>query len=249
MDNNKTIQEATTHDLKTWEVYFTAILDGRKRFEIRKNDRGFKKGDHLLLKEWNHITRSFTNRELTVKVDYIIKDAPSFGLADGYCIMSISPLSTHPIADAEQEVVIQAVKEWIKVDDEYISNHHYTSIELGAITERLQAAKNNVIKALNAVVPSTVPATEQDGFTGIGKLANKLLLDPADFIHFKEGSHYNRNLWEHKKDGYFILEVAIDDSNEHEFYLRGEHDFFLGSSNKGLDSKGYIEIDFQVQYT
>lgn len=39
------------HELKTWPVYFEALWSGRKRFEVRKNDRGFKTGDRLVLKE------------------------------------------------------------------------------------------------------------------------------------------------------------------------------------------------------
>jgi len=32
----------TVHELKTMTEYFAAILDGRKTFELRKDDRGFK---------------------------------------------------------------------------------------------------------------------------------------------------------------------------------------------------------------
>jgi hypothetical protein len=43
----------TTHRLKTWPEFFDAIADGRKTFEIRKNDRGFQTGDELVLLKWD----------------------------------------------------------------------------------------------------------------------------------------------------------------------------------------------------
>lgn len=39
----------TEHVLKTVEPYFSAVLSGEKTFEIRRNDRGFQKGDTLVL--------------------------------------------------------------------------------------------------------------------------------------------------------------------------------------------------------
>lgn len=41
-----------THHLKAKPEYFRATIEGRKPFEVRKDDRGFKVGDHVILKEY-----------------------------------------------------------------------------------------------------------------------------------------------------------------------------------------------------
>jgi len=40
------------HVLKTVQPYFEALWSGEKRFEVRKNDRGFQVGDSLCLREY-----------------------------------------------------------------------------------------------------------------------------------------------------------------------------------------------------
>lgn len=39
------------HDLKIATPYLEALLDGRKTFEIRENDRGFQAGDTVTFRE------------------------------------------------------------------------------------------------------------------------------------------------------------------------------------------------------
>ena len=40
------------HELKIWPEYYKAINDKIKKFEIRKNDRNFKVGDQIVLREF-----------------------------------------------------------------------------------------------------------------------------------------------------------------------------------------------------
>jgi len=75
------------HDLKTIEPYFTDVLCGDKTFEIRKNDRGFKPFDVLILKEYKR--GEFTGREIRKKIGYVLEDAEQFGLKDGYVILAL----------------------------------------------------------------------------------------------------------------------------------------------------------------
>lgn len=79
-----------THRLKTWPEYFIPIVIGGKTFEFRKDDRDFKIGDHLLLREWDWQKKQYTGREVVALVTY--KFTGFEGLAPGYCILGIKKL-------------------------------------------------------------------------------------------------------------------------------------------------------------
>lgn len=73
------------HELKTQPKYFNQTLKGNKPFEIRINDRKYKVGDTIILKEWEGT--SFSGRELHGKITYILK---SFcGLTGGYVAFTL----------------------------------------------------------------------------------------------------------------------------------------------------------------
>ena len=75
-----------THELKIWPEYYNAILDGRKKFELRKADRNFKVGDYIHLKEWEPLNEKYTEREALVRITYILEGQH---VIPGYCLMSI----------------------------------------------------------------------------------------------------------------------------------------------------------------
>lgn len=75
-----------THNLKTLPVFFEAVADGRKPFEIRHNDRDFREGDELRLQEWKGA--AYTGREAVVVVGAVFRDVP--GLRDGYVALTIT---------------------------------------------------------------------------------------------------------------------------------------------------------------
>lgn len=43
----------TIHFVKCWPQFFERVLDGSKTFEYRSNDRGYQKGDVVVLQEWD----------------------------------------------------------------------------------------------------------------------------------------------------------------------------------------------------
>lgn len=85
-----------THDLKTWPAPFAAILSGAKRYEIRKDDRGFAVGDELVLREWQPSTgyegfqlfAHYTGREIRARVTYKTSGG-EWGLPVGLCVLGI----------------------------------------------------------------------------------------------------------------------------------------------------------------
>jgi len=76
------------HKLKIWPASFVAIMDGRKTFEVRKDDRIFNEGDWLELQEYEPELRAYTGRTTTRAVIYILR-GPAFGIEAGYVVMSI----------------------------------------------------------------------------------------------------------------------------------------------------------------
>ncbi len=75
------------HELKTTKKYFFNILEGYKKFELRKNDHDFKVKDFLRLREWDEEALSYTGRVEVKQITYLLEDFP--GIEKGYCIMSL----------------------------------------------------------------------------------------------------------------------------------------------------------------
>jgi hypothetical protein len=92
---------STEHDLKTWPAYFQAVADGRKTFEIRRNDRVYQAGDVLLLREWDPLAggEAYTGRSLRVPVLWVLPGG-EFGLDKGHVAMSLGPVEDAPAAAA-----------------------------------------------------------------------------------------------------------------------------------------------------
>lgn len=79
-----------THELKILPEYFKAVAEGKKTFEIRRDDRGIKVGDLIVLKEFDAEKRLPTGRWLSAEVTYILRNVPQYGLDTEYCVFSFA---------------------------------------------------------------------------------------------------------------------------------------------------------------
>ena len=77
------------HELKCWPDAFAALFAGRKQFEYRRDDRGFRVGDWLRLREWDPAAERYTGRHVERYVSYILR-GPDHGVPPGYCVMSVA---------------------------------------------------------------------------------------------------------------------------------------------------------------
>ena len=76
------------HSLKVWPKYFDAIKEGLKKFDVRLDDRSFRKGDALFLEEYLPKEGFFTGRALLRKVTYVLRGG-KFGIEEGYVVLGI----------------------------------------------------------------------------------------------------------------------------------------------------------------
>lgn len=86
----------TTHALKLKEQYCDPIYDGDKTFEIRYNDRGYQKGDHI---RFIPVTRDGMQSYYhpIEKEEYIVTYVHSgFGLKEDYVVLGIKNVNEIP---------------------------------------------------------------------------------------------------------------------------------------------------------
>lgn len=87
-EDERIIKGSEEHELKIWTEYFEDVVMGVKPFEIRKNDRDFKVGDILHLKEYNSETNNYTGRSIKKKISCIFNGG-QFGIKKDYVILGL----------------------------------------------------------------------------------------------------------------------------------------------------------------
>ncbi|WP_270346603.1 ASCH/PUA domain-containing protein [Enterococcus thailandicus] len=80
------------HELKILPEFFEAVTSGRKQFEIRKNDRDYKVGDQLVLREIDYVHNEnisdelfYTGDSYKAEITYIT----DYAQKDGYVVLGI----------------------------------------------------------------------------------------------------------------------------------------------------------------
>ena len=81
----------TTHELKILPRWFEDVEKVIKNFEIRRNDRDYKVGDVLRLKEYDR--GRYSGREIVKEVEYIYKGDGTYGLSEEFCILGLKACS------------------------------------------------------------------------------------------------------------------------------------------------------------
>lgn len=77
----------TQHELKTWPEYFEAIWMGVKTFEIRFDDREFKEGDVVFLREYDPNTKTYSGRTIVRRIVYVT----SWNQKPQHVVMGLAP--------------------------------------------------------------------------------------------------------------------------------------------------------------
>ncbi len=80
------------HELKTWPEYFEQVYNGTKTFEVRRDDRGFKIGDQLRLREYDQVTKSYSGRQCLRNIVCIVVGG-QFGIEKGNVVMGLETIS------------------------------------------------------------------------------------------------------------------------------------------------------------
>ena len=110
------------HQIRLAKSYFDDVANGIKTFELRKNDRGYKKGD--ILEMMKFADGKNTGRMVRVLVTYILEDYT--GIEDGYCIMATTLLNENgePFERADLKQICANIEAngdgYIEGGDEYI---------------------------------------------------------------------------------------------------------------------------------
>ena len=86
------------HYVKCVQPWFDYCCSGLKTFEVRKNDRDYRKGDILILKEYDLVAvenggmAEYTGREKSFEITLVLYDEDVKGIQTGYCVMGIKAI-------------------------------------------------------------------------------------------------------------------------------------------------------------
>ena len=88
MESALSARSFKTHLLKIKACYADDVYAGNKPFEIRKNDRDYKVGDHIVFNVIDDLPEHPLNK-VEYKITYVFDE---FGLTDDYVILGIQCL-------------------------------------------------------------------------------------------------------------------------------------------------------------
>lgn len=68
-------------EIKIDPMYYEFVISGAKQFEVRKEDRDYRVGDYVLMREYDWLCNEYTGRYARVIIKYIQRSY----LQKGYC--------------------------------------------------------------------------------------------------------------------------------------------------------------------
>jgi len=82
------------HEIRIDDSYANAIVEGRKNFEVRLNDRGYNAGDKVkftAIKNYPHDEFVIRDHPLNKRIYNITYVYSGLGLKEGYVVFGIEP--------------------------------------------------------------------------------------------------------------------------------------------------------------
>ena len=78
----------SVHELKCSPEYFDALASGEKTFEVRRDDRGFQKGDELVLHKYRSDGRGYMGEKVRRRITWILTGG-QLGIEPGFVVMGL----------------------------------------------------------------------------------------------------------------------------------------------------------------
>ena len=84
----------TTHVLKSWPRFFQQLLEGNRTHELRRNDRDYRIGDRMELREFDPKADAYTGRICCIEITSITSSQEPCAVSDealhrDFCILSV----------------------------------------------------------------------------------------------------------------------------------------------------------------
>lgn len=152
------VAQGQCHHIKCWPGVFEEMRAGRKVAEYRLNDRDYKAGDTLLIREWCPDTKAYTHREISRLITHVLSEG--FGMPNGYAMLSLSASPASGEVERLREALKPFAEEAASFDGTNYSDHEAAYADVSNITV------GDLRAALNAISASTSPvAVDGSGVT------------------------------------------------------------------------------------
>ncbi len=109
------------HELKLLDNFCDDVLNGRKNFEVRENDRGFQTGDHVKFKRVDRDRIERPGHEIEKKEYVITYILSGWGIKENTVVFGIKPLEE--MTKREELEPRKAILDIIDIDQNSCASH------------------------------------------------------------------------------------------------------------------------------